>query len=174
MYELQKYPTPLTRQLPGCTVPHSTCTHAYWHATRAQRACRAPPASGSRFGMNSEATQRAVELAALLTRPTVRSLAVVGSSANAEGRNNCRAARRSSTSRREPLPAGCQALAGRPGVLHGRQATLKDEHPSPTPSDQHPVFNTLMCPFSFWSLGPDTGQKVINGRSGHASAGRRS
>jgi len=58
------------------------------------------------------------------------------------------------------LPAGCQALAGRPGVLHGRQATLKDEHPSPTntlAAEHHPVFNTLytvMCPFSFGLLCP--------------------
>ena len=73
----------------------------------------------------------------------MRGLAVVESSANAEGRKNCRAARRSSTSRRGPLPAGSQALAGRPGVLHGRQRRSKmntpAQHPSrPTPRFQHP------------------------------------
>ena len=45
--------------------------------------------------------------------------------------------------------------SGRPGVLHGGQATLNGEHPSPTPAGrQHPVFNTLMCQFPFCLLGP--------------------
>jgi hypothetical protein len=117
--------------------------------------------------MNSEATQseRSNWLLLTETQPTVRSLAVVGSSANAEGRKNCRAARRSSTSRREPLPAGCQALA--PGVLHGRQATLKDEHPSPTPSGQHPVFNTLKCVRSpFGPSVPTQVKKLLTGEAG--------
>jgi len=72
-------------------------------------------------------------LALAMARVFTPALLDFSSSANAEGQKNCRAARRSSTSRRAPLPAGCQALAGRPGVLHGRQATLKDEHPSPEP-----------------------------------------
>jgi len=93
----------------------------------------------------------------------VRGLAVVRSSANAEGRKDCRAARRSSTSRRGPLPAGCQALAGRPGVLHGRQRRSKmntpAQHPSaPTPRFQPPPY---VCPFSFWPLGPQTASEAI-------------
>jgi hypothetical protein len=115
-------------------------------ATRAQRACRAPPASGSRFGMNSEATQRAVELAAADRDPANR--AQLGRRRELGERSRpkklpCRAAfEHEWTSRREPLPAGCQVLAGRPGVLHGRQATLKDEHPSPTPTAPNTPFST--------------------------------
>ena len=52
-----------------------------------------------------------------LTRPTVRGLAVVGSSASAEGRKDCRAARRSGTSRRRPSPKGHWAAARAFGAL---------------------------------------------------------
>ena len=98
----------------------------------------------------------------------MRGLAVVGSSANAEGRRNCRAARRSSTSREKP--AAARGLSGACGTTrcaarrerervqrfiraykqqtNGGQATLKDEnqHPSPTLRHLNPtprVFNSL-------------------------------
>ena len=121
------------RQLPGCThalARDALCTRLV-RATRAQRACRAPP-----LDIRHElagATQRAVELAAADPANRVQLGRRRELGERRRPRKICRAARRSSTSRKAPLPAGCQALAGRPGVLHGRQATLKDEHPSPTP-----------------------------------------
>ena len=100
----------------------------------------------------------------------MRGLAVVGSSANAEGRRNCRAARRSSKSREKP--AAARGLSGARGTTrcaarrerervqsfiraykqqtNGGQATLKDE-PTPQPNTQapqHPAFSTPSgCPF---------------------------
>ena len=120
------------------------------HPVGASHACSAclPRATGSRFGMNSGATQRAVELqlaAADPTRPTVRGLAVESGAPLGERRRPKQLPRRAAFEHVEPeraaasaaLPAGCQALAGRPGVLHGpgRQATLRKmktqaQHPS--------------------------------------------
>jgi hypothetical protein len=100
------------------------------------------------------------------TRPTVRGLAVVGSSTHAEGRKNCRAPRGVRGFEHEPervaAARGVCATGARgttpPGVLHGArrtaarpQATLsKRNHPggqNPTALAAHlpppPVFNTL-------------------------------
>jgi hypothetical protein len=115
-------------------------------ASHACSTCLPRASTGSRFGMNSEATQRAVELAAADRDPANR--AQLGRRRELGERSRpkklpCRAAfEHEWTSRREPLPAGCQVLAGRPGVLHGRQATLKDEHPSPTPTAPNTPFST--------------------------------
>ena len=87
-----------------------------WWAIYAADAHR-PRGTGSVFGTNSRATRRAGELAAADPANRVRGLAVVCSSANAEGRKGCRAARRSGTSRRRPSPTGHSAAARAFGAL---------------------------------------------------------
>jgi hypothetical protein len=87
-----------------------------WWAIYAADAHR-PRGTGSVFGTNSRATRRAGELAAADPANRVRGLAVVCSSANAESRKGCRAARRSGTSRRRPSPTGHSAAARAFGAL---------------------------------------------------------
>jgi hypothetical protein len=68
----------------------------------------------------------------------VRGLAVVESSANAIAEGREKILPRRAAFEHEPESAAARGVSGArgttaPGVLHGRQATLKDEHPSPTP-----------------------------------------
>ena len=67
-------------------------------------------------------------------------------SRHGDGVSRARGDGRESESRRGPLPAGSQALAGRPGALHGRQRRSKMNTPAQHPACQHPVFNTLSVP----------------------------
>ena len=119
-------------------------------ASHASSACL-PRAAGSRFGMNSGATQRAAELAA--ADPANR--AQLGRRRELGERRRPKELPRRAAFEHEPESAAARGVSGacgrgRPGVLHrhGRQATLKDEHPAqhPTVARQHatkPVFNTL-------------------------------
>ena len=99
--------------LPKLGARRPICTWWAIHAADAHR----PRGMGSVFGTNSREQRGERTNWPPLTRPTVRGLAVVGSSANAEGRKNCRAARRSGTSRRRPSPTGHWAAARAFGAL---------------------------------------------------------
>ena len=78
----------------------------------------------------------------LLTRPTVRGLPVVCSSPHAAGRRNCRAPRRLGSGWRGPSPTGDSAAAGSSGAPYGGCATLRRQHPPPTPERADTRFST--------------------------------
>jgi hypothetical protein len=73
-------------------------------------------------------------------------------SRHGDGVSRARGDGRESESRRGPLPAGSQALAGRPGALHGRQRRSKmntpaqhPSHPTPPGIHRHPPGRADRC-----------------------------
>jgi hypothetical protein len=84
-------------------------------------------------------------------------------------------ARRSSTSRRGPLPAGSQALAGRPVVLHGRQRPSKMNTPAQHPSAPTPRFQQYRppCAHSPFPFGPSAPRRLGTALYGGGGAGEK-
>ena len=122
-------------------------------ATRAHTACL-PRATGSIFGMNSGETQRAVELAA--ADPANR--ARLGPRRELGERRRPKELPRRAAFEHEPERAAARGLSGartRDDPVRCTAARRRSKGNTPAaqhPSTQHPVFNTLMSPFSFFCL----------------------
>ena len=147
------------RQLPGSRrrsdERHPICTWWAIHAAAARR----PRGTGSILGMNSRATQRAGEFAAADPAYRARLARRLQLAARSRPKKLPRAA---------PFGFGLEraiahgGLRGR-GVVRCAVRRLCDAQKT-TPSAntrarRHPVFNTLMCRFSCWSLSPSMGLK---------------
>ena len=144
--------------------PHGSCLVAGGGATsgtqsapggRFTRPLLAGRAARARYWARTRERRSERANSPLLTRPTVRGLPVVCSSPHAAGRRNCRAPRRLGSGWREPSPTGDSAAAGSSGAPYGGCATLRRQHPPPTPERADTRFSTPSgCRFSSERLGP--------------------
>jgi len=144
--------------------PRGSCLAArtHWRAmpnapgSGVGHACSAclPRATGSIFGMNSGETQRAVELAA--ADPANR--ARLGPRRELGERRRPKELPRRAAFEHEPERAAARGLSGartRDDPVRCTAARRRSKGNTPAaqhPSTQHPVFNTLMSPFSFFCL----------------------